>query len=196
MTKTQKAPYDPECWKMASENWFQEIGRWCQKNVGSKMASQIPLLSPRRSHNWRRSIKENDPRAAATKMSSQQNRMFRHLTPVRIGLRSFDRWLIKIEGKNISRQQRWAQTMCRLLTPKNCLRSFDNSWVDNNQGREFFEAAKILVQTPTTCFEQFFIDIKIAMLSTPHTQCGLHTNQIQRKLLSPYDLRGPLTSCQ
>ena len=77
-----------------------------KKMLDQRWRRKFPLLSPRRSHNWRRSIKENDPRAAATKMSSQQNRIFRHLTPLRIGLRSSDHGLIKIEGKNISRQQR------------------------------------------------------------------------------------------
>ena len=61
---------------------IQNVGRWRQK-IGSKKLDdgvkkmldqrwrrKFPLLSPRRSHNWRRSIKENDPRAAATKMSS------------------------------------------------------------------------------------------------------------------------------
>ena len=41
-----------------------------KKMLDQRWRRKFPLLSPRRSHNWRRSIKENDPRAAATKMSS------------------------------------------------------------------------------------------------------------------------------
>ena len=153
------------------------------------MASQIPLLSPRRSHNWRRSIKENDPRAAATKMSSQQNRMFRHLTPVRIGLRSFDRWLIKIEGKNIPRQQRWAQTMCRLLTlVRNVWDHLTTHGFIVINVENFLRQQRYLYRRPPPVLSNFFIW---------YQNCNaVHTHQIQQKLLSLFDIRGPLTFCQ
>ena len=78
-----------------------------RKMLDQRWRRKFPLLSPRRSHNWRRSIKENDPRAAATKMSSHNvqtpdtclmSDVYRHLIAR----------LITIQVKNILGQQRSA----------------------------------------------------------------------------------------
>ena len=96
------------------EDGVKEIGSKKLEDGVKKMLDQrwrrkFPLLSLRRSHNWRRSIKENDPRAAATKMSSHNvqtpdtclmSDVYHHLIAR----------LIIIQVKSILGQQRSAHT--------------------------------------------------------------------------------------
>ena len=145
------------------EDGVKEIGSKKLEDGVKKMLDQrwrrkFPLLSPRRSHNWRRSIKENDPRAAATKMSSHNvqtpdtclmSDVYHHLIAR----------LIIIQVKNILGQQRWAHTctakqmattkmsshlnrMFRHLTPAQCENRLI-SLVDKNLSQDYCQAPKL-----------------------------------------------------
>ena len=154
---------------------IQNVGWWCHKNwfktkkkledgvrkmLDQRWRRKFPLLSPRRSHNWRRSIKENDPRAAATKMSSHNvqtpdtclmSDVYHHLIARLIiiqehfGATNINSYL-SIKANDLraatTKMSSHLNRMFRHLTParcENCLISL----VDNNLCLEYFQAPKL-----------------------------------------------------